>query len=104
MDTERAYFEVVHSLFKQTVARIGLNHTGDGIALEFLLGEDQQADKTRLMVRTDLDAKLARLSPAAGSLEDLFRLLEESCRHPSNMYTEVHWLPVTPGSPEPGCE
>lgn len=104
VDTDRPFFEVIHSLFKQTVARVGWTGDGSGFALQFLLEDDPQAEKVRDRVTGDLDAKLKRLAPGADTLEDLLRLLTESCCHPSNMYTEVHWLPVTPGSPEPGCE
>jgi len=103
VDTARPHFAVVHSLFKQTVARVGRAGVDDGIALEFLLGEDPQAEKVRVQVSADLDAKLARLGPLAASPDELFRLLVESCCHPSNLYTEVHWLYVDPACPEPGA-
>ncbi|MFO7675516.1 MAG: hypothetical protein R6X12_04275 [bacterium] len=102
VDTARLHFGVVHSLFKQTVARVGLARDGGVVALDFLLGDDPQAAAVRAEVGRDLAAKLGRLAPAAASLDDLFRLLVESCCHPSNLYTEVHWLPVIPGAPEPG--
>ncbi|UCG41934.1 MAG: hypothetical protein JSU73_08570 [candidate division WOR-3 bacterium] len=104
VNTTRPYFEAIHSLFKQTAARIGWMRSlppgqrlaGDRIALEFLIRDEEQADKVRQMIRSDLAAKLDRLSPSASGLEDLFRLLTDSCRHPSNLYTEVHWFPVHP--------
>jgi hypothetical protein len=104
VDKTRPYFEVIHSLFKQTAARIGWMRSlppgqhlaGDRVALEFLLRDDEQADTARQMIRSDLAAKLERLSLSASGLEDLFRLLADSCCHPSNLYTEVHWFPVHP--------
>lgn len=96
VDTDRPHFEVIHSLFKQTVARVGLTKDGEGIALEFLLEDDKQAEEVRRAVAADLKAKLERLSPQASSLDALFRLFRDSCCHPSNMYTEVHWCPVDP--------
>lgn len=104
VDKTRPYFEVIHSLFKQTAARIGWmrslppgqHRTGDRIVLEFLLRDDEQADKARQMIRADLAAKLDRLSTTASGLDDLFGLLADSCCHPSNLYTEVHWFPVVP--------
>lgn len=103
VDAGRPHFDVVHSLFKQTVARVGWSRSGPTLALEFLLGDDPQAGTVRDKVTADLAAKLARLAPAAASLDDLLHLLVESCCHPSNLYTEVHWLPVVPGTPEPGA-
>ncbi len=102
VDTDRLHFDVVHSLFKQTVARIGRDASGGGLAVEFLLAEDPQTAEVHENVSADLRAKLERLAPLAESLDALFELLLESCSHPSNMYTEVHWLPVRPELPEPG--
>jgi hypothetical protein len=96
VDTTRTYFEAIHSLFKQTAARIGWCRTGGRIVLESLLGDDKQADEARQMIRADLAAKLDRLSPSASGLDELYRLLVDSCCHPSNLYTEVHWFPVVP--------
>ncbi len=99
VDVNRPYFEVIHSLYKQNAARVGWNRTGSGLALEFLLQDDQQADEVRAAITADLAAKVKRLYPEAGSVEHLMELLERSCSHLSNMYTEVHWFPV---NPEPG--
>ena len=93
----------MHSLFKQTAARVGRGRDGEPVALEFLLAGDPQADKVREQVSADLAAKLARLAPHADSPDELFRLLADSCCHPSNLYTEVHWLYVDPSCPEPGA-
>lgn len=103
VDTSRPHFEVIHSLFKQTAGRVGWNRAGDAVAFEFLLPGDQQAEEVRRGVTADLSAKLARLAPAARTLAELFDLLGRSCCHPSNLYTEVHWLPILPGCPEPGA-
>ena len=101
VDVSRTHFDVVHSLFKQTIGRIGRNRAGDAIVFEFLLPDDPQADEVREAVNADLSAKLDRLAPAANTLDELFDLLCRSCCHPSNLYTEVHWLPVIPNCPEP---
>ncbi len=98
VDVSRPHFEVIHSLFKQTAARIGWNKTGSGLAFEFLLKKDPQAETVRKEILDDLTAKLKRLSPQADSVERLFEQLRESCSHLSNMYTPVHWCPIEPES------
>ena len=101
VDTTRPYFEVVHSLFKQTAARVGRSRSDEAVAFECLLPDDPQAAEVRHAIQTDLAARLKRLAPVAGSSDELFDLLARACCHPSNLYTEVHWLPVQPDSPEP---
>jgi hypothetical protein len=98
VDPNRPHFEVIHSLYKQNAARVGWNETGSGLALEFLLKDDQQSDEVRAAITADLTGKLERLYPEAGSVERLMELLEQSCYHLSNMYTEVHWFPIKPHS------
>lgn len=104
VDTTRPYFEAVHSLFKQTVARIGWSPDRTAIHLEHLVDDDKQSAQVKKDVEADLSDKVRRLSDQADSLEELFELLNRSCCHPSNMYTEVHWLPVDPAVPEPSGE
>ena len=96
VDPNRPHFEVIHSLYKQNAARVGWNEAGSGLALEFLLKDDPQADEVRTAITADLTDKVERLYPETGSVEGLMKLLEQSCYHLSNMYTEVHWFPVEP--------
>ena len=98
VDTSRPHFEVIHSLYKQNAARVGWSETGSGLALEFTLGDDPQADEVRAAITADLEDKVRRLRKESGSIEHLMNLLEQSCHHLSNMYTEVHWFPVRPHS------
>ena len=98
VDLNRPHFEVIHSLYKQNAARIGWNEAGSGLALEFLLEDDQQAAEVRAAIAADLEAKVERLYPEVDSVERLLELLEQSCYHLSNMYTEVHWFPVKPNT------
>lgn len=101
VDRTRPWFDAVHSSFKQTVARIGRAPGEDGIAFEDLLPEDPDTARVRAQVEADLEGKLERLGPLAESADRLFELLRDSCSHPSNLYTEVHWLPVDPDAVEP---
>ncbi|MBN2537944.1 hypothetical protein JXB37_06700 [candidate division WOR-3 bacterium] len=101
VDRTRPWFEAVHSAFKQNVARIGRAPGEDAVALEDLLPADPDAARVRAQVDADLAGKLERLGPLAESVDRLFELLRDSCSHPSNLYTEVHWLPVDPESAEP---
>ena len=95
VDTTRLHFEVVHSLFKETCARVGWNRAGSGLAVEFLVGEDPQAETVHIEVLVDLRGKLKRCG--GDSAVAVLAALMDGCRHPNNLYTRVHWFPIDPG-------
>lgn len=93
VDTARAHFELVHSFYKETVARVGYAAEGAGLVIEYEAGE--AADDER--VRADVEASIgARLRDCAGAVEDLLDRLRSSCAGPENLYARVHWYLFDP--------
>lgn len=93
VDTTRPHFELVHSFYKETVARVGYAAEGAGFAVEYGAGEAASDER----VRSDVDDSIAaRLRGCPGSAEGLFDRLRTSCAGPENLYARVHWCLIDP--------
>lgn len=93
VDTSRPHFELVHSFYKETVARVGYAVGGAGLAVEFETGEATADER----VHADVAASIAaRLRGCPGATENLFERLCSSCVGPENLYARVHWYLFDP--------
>ncbi len=93
VDTARPHFELVHSFYKETVARVGYAAAGAGLAVEYEDGEAAADER----VRADVAASIAaRLRDCPGAAESLFDRLCSSCAGPENLYARVHWYLFDP--------
>lgn len=98
VDTSRPHFELVHSFYKETVARVGYAAAGTGLAIELVAGEAVSNER----VRADVAASIAaRLRGCPGATENLFERLCLSCVGPENLYARVHWYLFDPDLPPP---
>ena len=93
VDTSRAHFELVHSFYKETVARVGYAAGGAGLAIEYGVGEAARDKRVRDDVE---DSIAARLRDCAGAAEALLDRLRSSCAGPENLYARVHWYLFDP--------
>ncbi len=99
VDTSRPHFELVHSFYKETVARVGYAAAGTGLAIEFVAGPAASNER----VRADVAASIAaRLRDCPGAAESLFDRLRASCAGPENLYARVHWYLFDPDLLPPG--
>lgn len=99
VDTSRPHFELVHSFYKETAARLGPGPDGTGLLLEYLdcpAGADAR-------VRADVEASItARLRDCGEVTPDPMDRLKTACAGPENLYARVHWYLFDPALLPPG--